>query len=156
MSSDSSTADARPTRYRTLRIAWSVVWGVVAVLLVALWVRSCYRADTVGFIRSKVAVAVFSNRGTVACSVTQLGFPNTWILENTPIEVEVSPYKYPWIYVQPLSTSITTPNWLLVTLFSGVAVVPWIRFSTRYSLRTLLIALTVVAVGLGLIVWANR
>jgi hypothetical protein len=27
-------------KHRKLRIAWSVVWGVVAVLLVVLWVRS--------------------------------------------------------------------------------------------------------------------
>src|SRR5262245_23954492 len=28
------------TRYRKLRIAWSVAWGVVVVLLCVLWVRS--------------------------------------------------------------------------------------------------------------------
>ena len=27
-------------RFRKLRIAWSVAWGVVAVLLIVLWVRS--------------------------------------------------------------------------------------------------------------------
>ncbi len=27
-------------RFRKLRIAWSVVWGLAAVLLIALWVRS--------------------------------------------------------------------------------------------------------------------
>ena len=27
-------------KHRKLRIAWSVAWGIVAVLLVALWVRS--------------------------------------------------------------------------------------------------------------------
>ena len=32
-------------RYRKLRIAWSVVWGLAAVLLIVLWVRSCYTSD---------------------------------------------------------------------------------------------------------------
>ena len=30
----------RPFHSRKLRIAWSVAWGVVAVLLCVLWVRS--------------------------------------------------------------------------------------------------------------------
>ena len=34
-------------RYRKLRIAWSVVWGLASVLLVVLWVRSYWRVDTV-------------------------------------------------------------------------------------------------------------
>ena len=28
--------------YRKLRIAWSAVWGIAAVLLCVLWVRSHY------------------------------------------------------------------------------------------------------------------
>ena len=32
-------------KYRNLRIAWSVGWGIAAVLLCALWVRSYFRAD---------------------------------------------------------------------------------------------------------------
>src|SRR5262245_65176378 len=32
-------------RFRKLRIAWSVGWGLVAVLLVVLWVRSYWRID---------------------------------------------------------------------------------------------------------------
>ena len=33
-------------KHRKLRIAWSVAWGVVAVLLVSLWVRSYWIADS--------------------------------------------------------------------------------------------------------------
>jgi hypothetical protein len=33
-------------RYRTLRIAWSVAWGMVAVLLIVFWVRSHHSSDT--------------------------------------------------------------------------------------------------------------
>jgi hypothetical protein len=32
-------------RFRELRIAWSVFWGVATVLLIVLWVRSYWRAD---------------------------------------------------------------------------------------------------------------
>jgi hypothetical protein len=34
-------------KHRKLRIAWSVAWGLAAVLLVALWVRSYRRHDIV-------------------------------------------------------------------------------------------------------------
>jgi hypothetical protein len=33
--------------YRKLRIAWSVGWGVLTVLLIALWVRSYRWQDQV-------------------------------------------------------------------------------------------------------------
>src|SRR5690349_16513123 len=32
-------------KYRKLRLAWSVAWGVVAVLLCILWVRSYWSLD---------------------------------------------------------------------------------------------------------------
>ena len=34
-------------RFRKLRIAWSVVWGLACVLLIALWVRSYWYWDDV-------------------------------------------------------------------------------------------------------------
>ena len=35
-------------KYRKLRIAWSVAWGMLAVLLIALWVRSYWHVDYSG------------------------------------------------------------------------------------------------------------
>src|SRR6187551_650131 len=32
-------------KYRKLRMAWSVGWGIVAVLIAALWFRSCWNLD---------------------------------------------------------------------------------------------------------------
>ena len=46
--------------------------------------------------------------------------------------------------------------WFPVLLSIMLAVAPWIRLSKRFSLRTLLIATTLVAVVLGLVVWAAR
>ena len=48
------------------------------------------------------------------------------------------------------------PYWLLFTLASAIGFAPWLRWSRRYSLRTMLVAATVVAVGLGLVVCASR
>ena len=35
----------KPMRFRKLRIVWSVAWGMVAVLLCVLWVRSYWTGD---------------------------------------------------------------------------------------------------------------
>jgi hypothetical protein len=56
---------------------------------------------------------------------------------------------------KPRSMSVM-PHWFLLLVSSSAGILPWIRWSTRFSLRTLLIATTLVAVGLGLIVYAAR
>src|SRR6476619_8397745 len=49
-------------RYRKLRIAWSVVWGVVALPLVVLWVRS-YWYDEWIYASHRMSVGAESVRG---------------------------------------------------------------------------------------------
>src|SRR5262245_7567786 len=41
----SSRSNSPAMKYRKLRIAWSVAWGVIAVLLCVLWVRSYWWMD---------------------------------------------------------------------------------------------------------------
>ena len=38
--------DSARMRFRKLRIAWSVAWGVACLLLIVLWVRSYRQVDT--------------------------------------------------------------------------------------------------------------
>jgi hypothetical protein len=47
---------------------------------------------------------------------------------------------------------LVIPGWMPVVFIGALATIPWIPWSCHFSLRTLLIATTVVAVGLGLIV----
>jgi hypothetical protein len=52
---------------------------------------------------------------------------------------------------------ITFPHRLPIAVFALLAAAPWIRqLNRQFSLRTLLIATTLVAVVLGLAVWAAR
>ncbi len=46
------------------------------------------------------------------------------------------------------------PHWFLLVTCGVASVIPWISY--RFSLRTLLIATTLVAIVLGLAVWAAR
>src|SRR5688572_22570181 len=45
-----------PLRYRKLRIAWSIGWGVLCLMLIALWVRSYYW-------RERVVIGLYGNTG---------------------------------------------------------------------------------------------
>ena len=47
---------------------------------------------------------------------------------------------------------IVVPYWSLVSSFVLLAAIPWLPWSNRFSLRTLLIATTAVAVVLGIVV----
>jgi len=46
--------------------------------------------------------------------------------------------------------------WLVVLLLGLMAAVPWMGLPNNFSLRTLLIGMTVLAALLGLVVWAAR
>jgi hypothetical protein len=45
---------------------------------------------------------------------------------------------------------------VLILMLAAFAIVPWIRWSNRFSLRTLLIATTLIAIVLGLAAWEIR
>src|SRR3954465_14849637 len=55
-------------KFRKLRITWSVTCGIACALLIALWVRSYWRKDTLEFKDSRKLVAVESIRGRVVLS----------------------------------------------------------------------------------------
>jgi len=56
---------------------------------------------------------------------------------------------------EPDNTELILPHWFLVFMFAAIAVAPWIRWSNRFSLRTLLIATTLIAVALGIMAMSN-
>src|SRR5262245_32774785 len=70
-------------KYRKLRIAWSVVWGVVAVLLCVLWVRSYWLSDNlVEVVPSFESQFIVSERGTVLVSYRWVTVPSDALSEG--------------------------------------------------------------------------
>jgi hypothetical protein len=145
---------------RRVRIAWSMVFGVLCVLLVLLWVRTKYAIDAVDGPRSNSAgFCVMSRHGGIGLLLND-GNP-AWSYRNYPadsivrseIEMQIG-YKTALGFVQyaksPGAFRIRVPYWPLVSLSVVFAAIPWLRW--RYSLRTLLIATTLVAIVLGLVV----
>jgi hypothetical protein len=51
---------------------------------------------------------------------------------------------------------VRAPFWFITLAVATVACVPWIGWSKRFSLRTLLIATTLVAVGLGMVIYVSK
>ncbi len=146
-------------RFRKLRIAWSVFWGLAAVLLVVLWVRSYWQTGC--FERqSPPSFFIHSQRGQLTFMSglperVRLGMLNGNMYFN-PATISPPPV---WGFGAAKSAGIISllflPYWPVVLLAAVLAAAPWLH-RLRFSLRTLLIATTLVAVVLGLVVWAAR
>ncbi len=137
----------------------------MAVLLVVLWVRSYWYWDQLyNPITNQhlVIVESASSRVIVLLTSTVPGSPWRWHVSHDlgdkywggPLqdwheqnrESGIFGFAY---YVTPWNATYRVPYWFLVLMFATLAAVPWIRWSSRFSLRTLLIGMTVVAVLLG-------
>jgi hypothetical protein len=126
---------SRSLRY--LRITWTVFCGIACVLLVVLWVRSYRQPEE---FRKYAYVGgwtrVTSNMGYVQKHSFR-------IVGGSHLKLEES--------------NLYLPYWLPTVLIAALAAMPWVRqLRWRFSLRTLLIATTLVAVVLGAIVWTVR
>jgi hypothetical protein len=155
-------------RFRKLRIAWSVFWGLLIVLLIELWVQSYWKPVVVcfgGFPLSKTTRVWRWNRGHIESFRTWSAVPDMegqW-LWTTPLQFEhfndVTPkYSFPGVrYFEVPIPNVFISNWIPTLVLATVATIPWAPWwSKRFSIRTLLIATTLVAVVLGLIVWLIR
>ncbi len=144
-------------RSRKLRIAWSVACLFACVLLIALWVRNYWVVDA---LTSPVTTQHFIVLGSIPGAVAigwGTGTRNWKIIhpltqdwrdatgDNVPSPV--------WFGVTRRGgfVAVWIPSWFLMLVFAMLAAAPWIHW--RFSLRTLLITTTLVAVLLGLIVW---
>ncbi len=140
-------------KYRKLRIVWSVAWGTAAVLLIALWVRSYWWYDTfeADFPALPRHFLVDSTHGRIGIfTTTYLRGSPLWLWTHDPvIDWIIEPHQGRTFDIASDATSygIFAPDWFAVLLFGSLAFAPWTRW--RFSLRTLLLATTLVAVGLG-------
>jgi len=155
-------------RFRKLRIAWSVVSGVACVLLIVMWVRSHWHLDGVAYRHPpRLGVWLVSSNGQLRCEIERKpdnvaafdGDADAYFVFNRPIELDPERGNgNGFLGFRLLGGSLMAipviPHWFAVIVFGAMAVVlgygslPW-----RFSLRTLLIATTLVAVLLGVAVY---
>lgn len=152
---------------RYLRILWSMLFGILCVLLLGLWVRSYSHQDTVGGRFTRLVFSASSVRARVVSQFAwvppaESGFSlkvNSEDIDNferMDAELLEMSNKLGFGFFQVPAPCLTLPHWFAVLTAAGIAAIPWIRWTNRFSLRTLLIFTTLIAVVLGLILWASR
>jgi hypothetical protein len=144
-------------KYRKLRIAWSVAWGAVAVMLCMLWILSHWWdvfAET-----PTVAVLIASRHGQFSfeCDFERVSEDGilSWDVYREKIDNDYERIDLePEIIFLPKRNILCVEgfHWQLVIAAIAIGSVVWLPLR-RFSVRTLLIATTLVAVVLGLIMW---
>jgi hypothetical protein len=157
-------------RYRKLRIAWSVVCGVACILLIVVCVRSYWKLDGVSGNRGIHYVYLDTLQGDFhyARIVPSSANAIPWRAFHNPIvdtdlqsrdASQKGSHRMPGIRWKVFGNGwqVAIALWL-PALISGVfAVAPWTRqLKWHFTLRTLLIATTLIALVLGLAVRSVR
>src|SRR5262245_31344059 len=119
-------------KFRKLRIAWTVGWGIACLLLVALWVRSYWRFDTTGTLVNQTQYSFTSLKGCVillwadASSKVQLD-RNFFSMPASKAEIGQgirSPYLAFQYKRYPTHAAVIVPIWFTVLLPLGMGAVP--------------------------------
>jgi hypothetical protein len=149
-------------RFRKLRIAWSVLCGLVAILLIMLWVRSYWVTDVLGrAIRGPsdtTLTTLISDRGKLEFGGgihSQRNFKNYgW--SYAALKPTQNSGRRLFFRISSKGTAIGFPTWLPAIFLVGAAVIPWMGLKWNFSLYTLLVAMTVRALVLSLVVLMAR
>jgi hypothetical protein len=141
-------------RFRKLQIAWSVGWGVIALLLVMLWVRSYWWWDSTTFIPEH---SLASKEGKLLWDtpLAAIPRPGTAMPAALPPQSGIHSFRLDHIIIMPMDERVgfyrgrarSVPIWIAVVAAFGLGAVVWCP--PRYSLRTMLVATALVAVALG-------
>jgi hypothetical protein len=159
-----------------LRIAVTALSLTACVLLVALWVRSYWWSDEVGVLpigrlrtsaREQTIAAwgitAGSERGTCEFTANEdtaiypyifSEYIGHFVFDDEWEEHGLLGFNL-WLKEDAFSHDllVETPHWFWVFASAMLAATPWLPYCPRFSLRTLLIATTLVAVGLAAIVY---
>ena len=164
-----------PRTVRLLRVVSSVVCGLVCLLWFVLWVRSYWHIDQLGRnIVGKNHIGFMSIRGhLMACyrddpalmaELKAAGVVDGWYrgelltedwITGTAGEKQWDPSKLFRGFKFSIS-DLRLPYWFLVLTFAVPAAVLWPHWSRRFTLRTLLVGMSALAVLLVLLVWAIK
>lgn len=147
--------------HHKLRIVWTAFFGVLAILLCLLCLRTRYSHDIItGPLSSTKQFAINSRNYGVGVVIGSIANEEWQHYTRPPNESmpKIIQYKTALGFIQYQVTAnlvrVRVPYWSLILLAALIGSIPWISF--RFSLRTLLIAVTLVAVGLGFIVWMAK
>jgi hypothetical protein len=159
---------------RKLRIAFSVVCGIVCLLMVLLWLRSYSYEDRLAQGTSSRLFRIYSWNGRLAFEqihpdrnpkirrsgvgpIILKDLSSSRFINSDPITGSGTFLGDDRVGFgrldQDISTSVFVPYWFPVLVAAICTVLPWVPWSRRFRLRTLLFATAIVALLLAAIVY---
>jgi hypothetical protein len=138
-------------KYRKVRIARSVACGIICVLWIVMWAHSHW-----GRPHPRIT---FTNSATPVLSIHSVN--GVFLFRTYPPKQHLAIPTVPntvlgfCVFRFSDGVGVTIPHWLVLLISLAVPFIPRYLWNWRFSLRTLLIATTLVAVGLGMIVAIN-
>jgi hypothetical protein len=145
----------RPQIIRALRISWTACCVITCFAVVALWVRSYSWSDECTLASRLMLRSAYGCVHYMAL-FSPYSFEDNWNYSSWSISDDRSKLEVAknnlFRFERQSTRPGSVPYWLVVLLPATLTVVPWIRqLKWRFSLRTLLIAITLVAGLLGII-----
>ena len=143
-------------KFRKQRIAFSATCLIACVLLIALWVRSYSYMDTIICYRDGnwYEIQSLPVGRLQAKFMSPTGLSDGWFFRSG--EHTEERYRLPilgWTGRHRSVILVYCAHWVAALVTSALAAAPWVRtLRWQFSLRTLLIATTMIAMILGLIV----
>jgi hypothetical protein len=145
---------------RKLRIAWSLIFGSLFVLMVAWWIRSYWWQDQ-GFVKLTPWEHIKYNavEGRMCLWIEHSPVKRWFDWWGRPIQVRTGPNipnRIPWFNVGfwPHMTRIYAAHCFLAIAFGSLAAIAWCP--RRFNTRGLLVATAIMATVLGVIVWVDN
>jgi hypothetical protein len=157
-------AELKRPRFRKLRIAWSVLCGTTCLLLIVLWVRSRPESkdaqsemEGIWWNSTNTVFQLNSYRETISIGLTiadePVGGNDGWTYRRAQY-LDLQPWtweKFKWVFeTRPwLTFHARAPTLILLLVSAYLVIVPWLRW--RFSLRALLIAITLLSIFMGIL-----
>jgi hypothetical protein len=126
----------------------STLCGILCLLLIALWVRSVWTLDEISIrLTGARYVSFWSIPSSCRINIVDSSLSTPWSHHTTSAWSTLAAPAATFGYH---NGELWWPHWFAVSLLGAIGAVPWIKW--RFSLRTLILATTLVAVVLGLLV----
>ena len=134
--------------------SFAALCTLLCFTLCALWIRSYWRLDVIVWNGNSSSTTVRADAGLVTISQSNFGGTlsgdDRWelIVDNASWGMQFRQFDWAWDTNLIL---IRVPIWVAALAAAILARAPWIRWSRRFRLRALLIATTLIALVLGII-----
>ena len=158
-------------RFRNLRIVFSAACGIVCVLFVVLWIRSYSALESwtgwslhIQSAHGKLIVFAVpdSQKYKALLRKQDPGYngysnvPFNQFKPSTELSVAIAGSQAFFARYYDVKRICIIPFWAAVLVLAVLPVASWTKWKWRFSLRTLLIATTVIAVVMGAAVYTMR